>query len=887
MQRPRDPLSRWPLVGRERELEVFARVLANRRARGVVVAGSAGVGKSRLAEECLARAVRAGFRGVRARASAAAAAVPLGAIAHLLPAGVDLSDPIKGFAAVAAALNGPDQRRWAVLVDGLHLLDATSVMLLRQLMDAGLIRLIATMRSGEVAGEAAQTLARGDAVTRIELAAFDQDRVEVVLQAALGGPVGPNTVRLLQAASGGNMLYLRELVHGALTSGVLSSDGEVWHLAPGSRLPGTRRLTELIDRHLAAAGPAARPVLELLALCGPLPLADARAAASCQVLDYLEHAGLILTSQDRRRTRVALAHPLYGEVVRAGVLALRRQQILLGQAERVEAYGARRRGDVLGIATWRLAAINAADPAILIQAATVARNAHDYPQVITLLETLPEPQHTASTRLLFGEALSQLGRWEQADAVLADAADRAADEQEELAIALARTANLAWSNTDFTQVLAANRTASLSDRRTLQVNEGFLRIAAGQPAHGLALLEDLETQPGSIRDARAWLRGALAKPTALALTGHAHQALAWAERAYTAHLQLDDHILLPHPAIQKMPLVLALCEAGRLADARTTAAHAYAELTDSSVIARAWMAVFLGRAQWLAGHPQSARRWYAEAAALARTINHAKALRPALAGLAACAALSGDLDAAETALDEHRTIPPAPGFLPAAEERLGHAWLLAARGNLAQARTVLTEAAQAARATGHLASEAVLLTDIARLGGAQDVAGRLTDLAQACDGAFTHARARLATALAVDDPVQLLHAADELEQLGADLLAAEAATTAAATWQRARESRRATAASRQAAVATARCQGARTPRLAPAEATAPLTPREREIALLAATRTTSKNIAKSLSLSVRTVDNHLQRVYSKLGITTRRELAAAFGTSSRAAACNG
>jgi DNA-binding CsgD family transcriptional regulator len=52
----------------------------------------------------------------------------------------------------------------------------------------------------------------------------------------------------------------------------------------------------------------------------------------------------------------------------------------------------------------------------------------------------------------------------------------------------------------------------------------------------------------------------------------------------------------------------------------------------------------------------------------------------------------------------------------------------------------------------------------------------------------------------------------------------------------------------------------------------PLTPREREIALLAAGGSTSKEIAERLFVSARTVDNHLQNVYAKLGITSRSAL---------------
>ncbi|MEU2159302.1 helix-turn-helix transcriptional regulator [Streptomyces sp. NPDC019396] len=52
-----------------------------------------------------------------------------------------------------------------------------------------------------------------------------------------------------------------------------------------------------------------------------------------------------------------------------------------------------------------------------------------------------------------------------------------------------------------------------------------------------------------------------------------------------------------------------------------------------------------------------------------------------------------------------------------------------------------------------------------------------------------------------------------------------------------------------------------------------MTRRELEIALLASRSLASRDIAARLTLSTRTVDNHLQRVYAKLGITDRRDLA--------------
>ena len=52
----------------------------------------------------------------------------------------------------------------------------------------------------------------------------------------------------------------------------------------------------------------------------------------------------------------------------------------------------------------------------------------------------------------------------------------------------------------------------------------------------------------------------------------------------------------------------------------------------------------------------------------------------------------------------------------------------------------------------------------------------------------------------------------------------------------------------------------------------PLTQREHEICLLACDGLASKQIAERLFLSIRTVNNHLQNAYTKLGVGGRAEL---------------
>jgi DNA-binding CsgD family transcriptional regulator len=74
------------------------------------------------------------------------------------------------------------------------------------------------------------------------------------------------------------------------------------------------------------------------------------------------------------------------------------------------------------------------------------------------------------------------------------------------------------------------------------------------------------------------------------------------------------------------------------------------------------------------------------------------------------------------------------------------------------------------------------------------------------------------------------------------------------------------------------CERPYAPALGPAATVGEgLTGREREVAVLAARGRTSPEIAAALYLSIRTVDTHLHRVYRKLMIDGRHQLADALG----------
>jgi DNA-binding CsgD family transcriptional regulator len=159
-----------------------------------------------------------------------------------------------------------------------------------------------------------------------------------------------------------------------------------------------------------------------------------------------------------------------------------------------------------------------------------------------------------------------------------------------------------------------------------------------------------------------------------------------------------------------------------------------------------------------------------------------------------------------------------------------------------------------------------------RIGHPAPAAVRLDELAGLVEGELIAAFARHAAGLVRSSPVDIEAAALAFSSVGAALYAAEAELAAARLFQDERLLRRAAACTRRAEVMLGRCEEAQTPGVRRANDLPLLTRREREIAGLAAAGTSSREIADRLFLSVRTVDNHLQRVYGKLGVGSRAEL---------------
>src|SRR5437763_4862923 len=279
-------MGEWPLVGREAELQRLRPVVTGGAYSGAVIAGPSGVGKTRLALECLRMAERAGRPCVRV-AAAGAAAARLAALAGDGPVGA------------------------VVLVDDAHLLDDDAAGRLLQLALDGAACVVVTVAPGAAVADGVVTLWKDGLAERVDLAGLGRPAVEDLLWTTLRGPVEPATVTQLFNQAQENMHFLRELVHGALEDGSLRDDGGIWRLV--APLAPSPRLAELIERRMGPLDEADRDLLEFVAFAGPLGRAEVTALAEPARLERLVRRGLLVSRTDQRRLEVRLAHPLYAE----------------------------------------------------------------------------------------------------------------------------------------------------------------------------------------------------------------------------------------------------------------------------------------------------------------------------------------------------------------------------------------------------------------------------------------------------------------------------------------------------------------------------------------------------------------------------------------------
>jgi DNA-binding CsgD family transcriptional regulator/tetratricopeptide (TPR) repeat protein len=869
----------WPLIGREVELANVAHGLEDPACGGVLLIGAAGVGKTRLGMDALRMASERGFVTRAIRATPGASEIPLAALAPLFP-DLDLpSEPsARLFRAVRAAIDdlGGGQRP-VVMVDDAQELDVASAALLDQLVAAADVFVLLTARSNELrGGDTAETVVgmwKDERILRIDLAPLDDAAMRELTVAALNGAVDGATVQALVGASAGNVLFLREVVQGGRASGALTNATGVWRLT--GPLAGTSRLRDLIGARLVGLLDQEREALELIALAEPVALRLLASVVPLVDVEQLEARGLV---ELRPQDEVGLVHPLYGEVLRSDLSPIRRQRLCRSLAEAAEGRGELRSSEMLRAAVWRLEGGDDIRPDLAVTAGRIAFQSGNYDLAVRLARSAwdadtetDEANRAGEVGLLLGEALDYAGRPEEADEVLAVASSATTDQRLTASLALRRASNLfrGLGRADDAEQVVEFAMRTITDpgsRRDLDALRANHLLLSGNVAEALEVSAPLLAQPGDT----AFAQASLDVGTALALAGRTTEAIQHTQQALAARLNIDDVAQLSAVAVYAVAQSLALCEAGRLAEAGTLAQAGYARSIELGVgSGQAWFASVLARVFVNQGRLGAASHLFRETAHLFGEVSH-PGQRWGLGGLALAAGQMGDRSTADWAIETLARMDassPTPMRLMDVDLARGRAWAAAAWGNLSRARALLWDAVDLAERWGQLGSGATALHDLVRIGDRRHATKRLQAMAERVDGELMAARVSYARALDSGRPDDAADAVGRFEACGAMLFAAEAA---AAESQLAREQgmqRRAAEARARSARLLEACENARTPALS--DTTVLLSNREREVALLAASGLTSRQIADRLFLSVRTVDNHLQRVYMKLGVTSR------------------
>lgn len=861
-------LAPWPLTGRDDAVARAAAALDD-HASIVVISGAPGVGKSRVVDRIGDVLAERGWLVPRVRATSIMAEVPLGALLPLFPTErtrlTDAGDPATLLARALTAVEslGPPPR--LIVVDDLGLLDPLSTTLIAQLVAVGAVRVAATLRAGDPLPEPFVATWTPDRSLRIDLPPFDLDAVHRLLAQVLGGPVAHRTAGELHRASGGNPLYLRELVIGARDSGRLTPQGGVWQLT-GAPV-GSTALRELILARVSQLDPEERDVVDRLAVCGELRAAHLTAPGARAALGRLETAGFVEVGP---RLEVRLAHPQYAPVVTAALSRLRAADLLLEQADLLDR-DAVTAADALRSVTWRLAAGAEADPEILGATARLAREAGDHRTVERLTDAaLAVTGDRADLLLLRGEAKLRMGR---ADAALEDlraAAASAADPALDTAIAATTALAHISVHEGLADALHVLRGAEPDDRRepTLALIRALVELYSNNAAEADRVVAEVAGGFGDSSAERAIIAAARAQP--LAALGRDDDAMAAATTALGFARAAGAGSIPGHSVADALhTLAVVHLHAGRIDDARDAATQALVAAigADDEIVSRS-IEFLLSRIAADAGRLETSARWCRDTMSGAMISGPMSLYIPALAGLAIVLIAHGDVDEARSLMAE---VPADVGTGPGGV--IAQAWLDHADGRGQDARQALLDEGARMAASGHLFLAGTMLLHAARLGGATAAAAPLAQLTASSPSPLLAVQSRHVSAEAAGDADALEAVAEEWTARGAHLLAAEAFASAARAARAGGDPRRAAGLQGRCDAAAALCEGPATPLLRFTDELTPLTRREREIAALAASGASSKEIAAKLYLSTRTVDNHLQSVYGKLGISGRRDLA--------------
>jgi DNA-binding CsgD family transcriptional regulator len=879
----------WPLTGRDVTLRRLVANLVRNDGHGVLLVGDEGVGKTRLALE-LAEAARQAGRAVEiVQAAPSSVELPFAALAHLLAVPLASAGQPQLMATLLAELRqrttpaGP----LVLLVDDVQHLDEQSAIVIQQAAVHAKAWLVMTLQRAAQLPLPLTSLLKDHQLQHIEVGPLTRHAADQLIERALGGPVTGLTRGELWRRSRGNPLYLREIIAGGLDAGTLSHEGGIWRAEAGALAP-SGRLGELVRQRLGRLTGGQRAVVEAIAVADVVDLAVADAIGGAGAVEALEQRQLVSVERSGNRVAARFRHPLYGEVVAAGLAQASRRRIMLVLADHLERAGARRVDDVLRLALWRLDGGGSPSGALLVSAAGRALAMFDAGLAERLARAaVSNAGAPFAAHLLLGRALAGQQRVEEADAELTAAGQCAATGAEIAQAALARANMLyfrAGRMAEAASVLAGAlaKVGEGSWRDEIESLLTLFRAAAGElpavAAAGQRLIEREDVLP------RALVHTLVYSSIANIMLGHISEA----RRHVAVGLRYESAVGEELPLSGQMLRINAAIGHAYAGELRRglelgRAGHKQAADAGADELAAMW-GMTMAESQLLVGQVEASLRSILGALVITRRRDPfwVRGIAASVACIAACwlarpeqaRQLWREVNDNDLARDVRTRIWFDRATL----------WLGWATGSPADPVAAAVDAARRAERDTHHVWAAWLLHDALRLGADQATARTLAEelqrLAADIEGGLVAAMAHHAAAMAAGDGVGLERAASDFDRLDSRLFAAEAAAHAQRVYLRAGKERLARVAAARATMLAADCSGVRTPALL-GVSSAPLTDREAEVAQLAAAGLPSRELAERLGISVRTVDNHLSEIYAKLGIGGRRELPDVLGVAAQ------
>ena len=766
----------------------------------------------------------------------------------------------------------------ALLVDDMHLLDRPSVeavLFAGRRLVADPVILVAATRPGELVGMA-------DDLPELRLTGLDQAAAGDLVRAHATAMTEAALDRLYSATAG-NPLALIEL----------AGDLARWQDDPPEvPLPAPSVVARAFARRLARLGPAARGALLAAAVSG----GDLRLTGQvCERLGGDLHAMAEAESADVIRVddeTIEFRHPLMRSAVYGGASSAERRAAHRAVADALPDEDVDRRA-------WHMsAAVLGPDAYVadLLERAgdlAVARRANSVASTSYERAARHTPDHeTRSDRLI--EAADQAwlaGAGERAVSLLDQADDGTRSKAIRAAIA-ARTGSLTEARDLL--VAAAASEPDTDEAVVLSAEAVYVCFYLADPAAALRVAERIRHRLPDVRSPRAAALGAMAEGMAEILAGvggtdHVRHAVDLLTSAGGA-LQLDPQ---RRAWLLFGPLWLRDAQSGE--ELRRASAQARERSSIGELPLLLW---HLGRDEATTNRWARAEATYSEAIQLAKETGQSTDLAMAAAGLAWLQARQGREAACRTNADLAQEIGSAR------QVNLALVWVLLALGDLELGLGKPDAAVRRfAAADDLMAALGVADVDLSpapdwvdallRLGRHDDAAAfaeRFAVQAAAKGQPWSCARAERALGLAGSDDELDGHFTAALQWHAQTLDTFESARTQLAYGARLRRARRRVDARPQLrnALATFQELGAEPwgERAAvELEATGEvarrrdltgletLTPQELQIALLLVDGRTTREAAAAMFLSPKTVEYHLRKVYTKLRIRSRAELA--------------